>query len=85
MAARKTPRSLDEALARRVVAVTAELAGRSVQKGIAVGNILAQLGTEDAEAVDRAIALAVERGWLRSAGSPPFSVQLRVDGLKITH
>jgi hypothetical protein len=42
-----------------------------------------KLGTENTDAVEAAIRLAVAKGWLRSDGDPASSVTLTVQGLKM--
>jgi hypothetical protein len=42
-----------------------------------------KLGTDNRDAVDAAIRIAVARGWLRADGDPPASITLTVDGVKL--
>ena len=48
-----------------------------------VDKVQRKLGTENTDAVDAAIRLAVSKGWLRSDGDPASSVTLTVQGLKL--
>jgi hypothetical protein len=42
-----------------------------------------KLGTDNIDAIDAAIRVAVARGWLRADGDPPASNTLTVDGVKL--
>ena len=48
-----------------------------------VDKVQHKLGTDNRDALDAAIRLAVARGWLRADGDPPQSVTLTVDGVKL--
>jgi len=48
-----------------------------------VDKVQRKLGTENTDAVEAAIRLAVGKGWLRSDGDPASSVTLTVQGLKM--
>ena len=48
-----------------------------------VDKVQRKLGTDNTDAVDAAIRVAVGRGWLRSDGDPPSSVTLTVAGVKL--
>ncbi|MPZ34907.1 MAG: hypothetical protein GEV13_28650 [Rhodospirillales bacterium] len=48
-----------------------------------VEKVQRKLGTENRDAVDAGIRLAVARGWLRSDGDPPTSVTLTVEGVRV--
>jgi hypothetical protein len=48
-----------------------------------VDKLQRKLGTDNTDAVDAAIRLAVARGWLRSDGDPPSSVTITVEGIKL--
>jgi len=48
-----------------------------------VDKVQHKLGTENRDAIDAAIRLAVARGWLRVDGDPPESITLTVDGVKL--
>jgi hypothetical protein len=41
------------------------------------------LETDNTDAVDAAIRVAVGKGWLRSDGDPPSSVTMTVEGVKL--
>ena len=42
-----------------------------------------KLATDNTDAVDAAIRVAVGRGWLRSDGDPPSSVTITVEGIRL--
>ena len=48
-----------------------------------VDKVQRKLGTDNTDAVEAAIRLAVSRGWLRSDGDPASSVTLTVEGVKL--
>ena len=48
-----------------------------------VDKVQRKLGTDNTDAVDAAIRVAVGRGWLRSDGDPASSVTLTVAGVKL--
>jgi hypothetical protein len=48
-----------------------------------VDKVQHKLGTDNRDAIDAAIRLAVKRGWLRADGDPPQSITLTVDGVKL--
>jgi hypothetical protein len=48
-----------------------------------VDKLQRKLGTDNTDAVDAAIRLAVARGWLRSDGNPASSVTITVEGIKL--
>jgi hypothetical protein len=48
-----------------------------------VDKVQRKLATENRDAVDAAIRVAVAKGWLRSDGDPPVSVTLTVNGIKL--
>lgn len=48
-----------------------------------VEKVQRKLATDNTDAVDAAIRVAVGKGWLRSDGDPPSSVTLTVDGVKL--
>ena len=47
-----------------------------------VSKVQSKLATNNTDAVEAAIRLAVKKGWLRADGDPAASVTLTVDGLK---
>ncbi|WP_428662415.1 hypothetical protein [Reyranella sp.] len=47
-----------------------------------VDKVQTKLGTDNRDALDAAIRLAVARRWLRSDGDPPVSITLTGDGVK---
>ena len=47
-----------------------------------VDKVQAKLATDNRDAIDAAIRIAVARGWLRADGDPPQSITLTVDGVK---
>jgi hypothetical protein len=48
-----------------------------------VDKVQRKLGTDNIDAIDAAIRIAVARGWLRADGDPPSSVTLTVQGVKL--
>jgi len=48
-----------------------------------VDKVQRKLGTDNTDAVDAAIRVAVGRGWLRSDGDPASSITLTVEGIKV--
>ena len=48
-----------------------------------VDKVQRKLGTENTDAVDAAIRVAIAKGWLRSDGDPASSVTLTVQGIKM--
>ena len=48
-----------------------------------VEKVQRKLGTENRDALDAAIRLAVAKGWLKSDGDPPTSITLTGAGLKL--
>jgi hypothetical protein len=48
-----------------------------------VDKLQSKLATQNRDAVDAAIRLAVARGWLRTDGDPASSVTLTVEGVKL--
>ncbi len=48
-----------------------------------VDKVQRKLGTDNTDAVDAAIRVAVGRGWLRSDGDPASSITLTVAGVKL--
>jgi hypothetical protein len=48
-----------------------------------VDKVQAKLGTNNTDAVDAAIRVAVMKGWLRSDGDPPRSITLTGEGIKL--
>jgi hypothetical protein len=48
-----------------------------------VDKVQARLGTDNRDAIDAAIRVAVARRWLRADGDPPVSITLTGDGVKL--
>jgi hypothetical protein len=48
-----------------------------------VDKVQRKLETDNTDAVDAAIRVAVGKGWLRSDGDPPSSVTMTVEGIKL--
>lgn len=48
-----------------------------------VDKVQARIGTENRDAIDAGIRLAVKKGWLRADGDPPASVTITVEGVKV--
>ena len=48
-----------------------------------VDKVQSKLGTDNRDAIDAAIRVAVARGWLRANGDPPESITLTVDGVRL--
>ena len=47
-----------------------------------VDKVQSRLATDNRDAIDAAIRVAVARGWLRADGDPPQSITLTVDGVR---
>lgn len=47
-----------------------------------VSKVQGKLATDNVDAVDAAIRLAVKKGWLRADGDPASSVTITVQGVK---
>lgn len=47
-----------------------------------VSKVQQKLATDNVDAVDAAIRLAVKKGWLRADGDPASSVTITVEGVK---
>jgi hypothetical protein len=48
-----------------------------------VDKVQRKLATENRDALDAAIRLAVAKGWLRADGDPPQSITLTTAGIKL--
>ncbi|HSI02472.1 MAG TPA: hypothetical protein VLA02_17860 [Reyranella sp.] len=48
-----------------------------------VDKVQTKLGTDNRDAIDAAIRVAVARRWLRADGDPPVSITLTGDGVKL--
>lgn len=48
-----------------------------------VSKVQSKLATDNADAVDAAIRLAVKKGWLRADGDPATSITITVEGVKV--
>ena len=48
-----------------------------------VDKLQQKLGTDNRDALDAGIRVAVARGWLRSDGDPPSSVTITVEGIRL--
>jgi hypothetical protein len=48
-----------------------------------VDKVQLKLETDNRDAIDAAIRVAVARNWLRADGDPPQSITLTVDGVKM--
>ena len=67
-----------------LLAAVSELTGRRPPPTWThVDKVQLKLGTDNRDAVDAAIRVAVARGWLRADGDPPQSITLTVDGVKL--
>jgi hypothetical protein len=47
-----------------------------------VDKVQHKLATDNRDAVDAAIRVAVKKGWVRADGDPPASVTITVEGIK---
>jgi hypothetical protein len=47
-----------------------------------VSKVQQKLATDNVDAIEAAIRLAVKKGWLRADGDPASSVTITVDGVK---
>jgi hypothetical protein len=48
-----------------------------------VDKVQAKLGTDNRDAIDAAIRVAVARNWLRADGDPPVSITITGEGVKL--
>lgn len=47
-----------------------------------VSKVQSKLATDNVDAIDAAIRLAVKKGWLRADGDPASSITITVEGVK---
>ena len=57
--------------------------GRPPPTWAKVDKVMQKLGTDNRDAVDAGIRLAVAKNWMRADGDPPASITLTVDGVKM--
>ncbi len=67
-----------------LLAAVSELTGRRPPPTWThVDKVQRKLGSDNRDAIDAAIRVAVARRWLRVDGDPPASISLTADGLKL--
>jgi len=67
-----------------LLAAVSELTGRRPPPTWThVDKVQRKLGSDNRDAIDAAIRVAVARGWLRADGDPPESITLTVSGVKL--
>jgi hypothetical protein len=67
-----------------LLAAVSELTGRRPPPTWThVDKVQRKLGSDNRDAIDAAIRVAVARGWLRADGDPPQSITLTVGGVKL--
>ena len=67
-----------------LLAAVSELTGRRPPPTWThVDKVQSKLGTDNRDAIDAAIRVAVARRWLRADGDPPVSITLTGDGVKL--
>ena len=85
MVGRMTAKSPNAAqfLTAMLVAVREVTGQRAPPAWTHVDKLRRKLGTDNVDAVDAAIRLAVAKGWLRSDRDPATSVTITVQGIKL--
>ena len=66
-----------------MTAVRQVTGGRPPPTWAKVDKVRQKLGTDNRDAIDAAIRLAVAKNWMRADGDPPASITLTVDGVKV--
>jgi len=78
-----TPQNPAQFLVSLLTAVRQVTGGRPPPTWAKVDKVRQKLGTDNRDAIDAAIRLAVAKNWMRADGDPPASITLTVDGVKI--
>src|SRR5258707_12676660 len=66
-----------------MTAVRQVTGGRPPPTWAKVDKVQQKLGTDNRDAIDAGIRLAVKKNWMRADGDPPASITLTVDGVKV--
>jgi hypothetical protein len=66
-----------------LTAVRQVTGGRPPPTWAKVDKVQQKLGSDNRDAIDAAIRLAVAKNWMRADGDPPASISLTVDGVKM--
>jgi len=66
-----------------MTAVRQVTVGRPPPTWAKVDKVQQKLGTDNRDAIDAGIRLAVKKNWMRADGDPPASITLTVDGVKV--
>jgi hypothetical protein len=77
------PKSPAEFLLALLVSIRQVTGGRGAGTWAKVDKVQQKLGTDNRDAVDAAIRLAVKKNLMRADGDPPASIALTVDGVKL--
>ena len=78
-----TPPNAAQFLVSLLTAVRQVTGGRPPPTWAKVDKVQQKLGTDNRDAIDAAIRLAVAKNWMRADGDPPASISLTVDGAKM--
>jgi len=77
------PSSAAQFMISLLTAVRQVTGGRPPPTWAKVDKVRQKLGTDNRDAIDAAIRLAVAKNWMRADGDPPSSISLTVDGVKM--
>ena len=77
------PSSAAQFMISLLTAVRQVTGGRQPPTWAKVDKVQQKLGTDNRDAIDAAIRLAVAKNWMRADGDPPASISLTVDGAKM--
>ena len=78
-----TPPNAAQFLVSLMTAVRQVTGGRPPPTWAKVDKVQQKLGTDNRDAIDAGIRLAVKKNWMRADGDPPASITLTVDGVKM--
>ena len=78
-----TPPNPAQFIVSLLTAVRQVTGGRAPPTWAKVDKVQQKLGTDNRDAVDAAIRIAVAKNWMRADGDPPASITLTVDGVKV--
>src|SRR5260221_21051 len=77
-----TPPNAGQFLVSLMTAVRQVTGGRPPPTWAKVDKVQQKLGTDNRDAIDAGIRLAVKKNWMRAGGDPPASITLTGDGVK---
>ena len=77
------PSSAAQFMISLLTAVRQVTGGRPPPTWAKVDKVQQKLGSDNRDAIDAAIRLAVAKNWMRADGDPPASITLTVDGVKV--